>query len=169
MDRGRDRLVLWILLAHLPLGLLVAFLSETASIMHAVGEMAIVPVLAGIAYWQLAGRRVDGAWRRAGRGGNDPGGRGRAGARRDPPGCGDDGQAIEEIAVVASDTTAATGEVSTATADTSARVGEMRSRASALAATAEQLRALVGRFKLRDEGRGARGEGPRDRAGRLAA
>jgi methyl-accepting chemotaxis protein len=68
------------------------------------------------------------------------------------------GQAIEEIALVASDTTAATDEVSTATADTSARVGEMRSRASALAATAEQLRAMVGRFRLRGQESGVRSQ-----------
>ncbi len=58
------------------------------------------------------------------------------------------GTAIEEIAHVASDTTSATDEVSITTADTSMRMGEMRSTASALAATAEQLRALVGRFQL---------------------
>ena len=57
MDRGRDRLILWILPAHLPLVGLVAFLSDTASIMHAVGEMALMPVLAGVAYWHLSGRR----------------------------------------------------------------------------------------------------------------
>src|SRR5688572_7446008 len=57
MDRGRDRLLLWILLAHLPLGALVAFLQGTSSIMHALGEMAIIPVLAVLAYWQFAGRR----------------------------------------------------------------------------------------------------------------
>ena len=66
-------------------------------------------------------------------------------------------QVVEEIALVAGDTTAATDEVSKATADTSARVGEMRSRVATLATTAEQLRALVGRFKLRGEGRGTRG------------
>jgi methyl-accepting chemotaxis protein len=58
------------------------------------------------------------------------------------------GQAVEEIALVAGDTTAATDEVSSATADTSARMTEMRERAAGLAATAEQLRALVGRFRL---------------------
>jgi methyl-accepting chemotaxis protein len=58
------------------------------------------------------------------------------------------GEAVEEIALVAGDTTAATDEVSSATADTSSRMSEMRERAAGLAATAEQLRALVGRFRL---------------------
>src|SRR5215213_9356057 len=57
MDRARDRLLLWVLLAHLPLAGLVAFLGGTASIMHAVGEMAVMPIIALAAYPQLAGRR----------------------------------------------------------------------------------------------------------------
>ena len=63
------------------------------------------------------------------------------------------GQAIEEIALVASDTTAATNEVSAATVDTSGRMDEMRKKASDLAVTAEQLRSLVSRFELGDGAR----------------
>ena len=55
MDRGRDRLLFWTILAHLPLGALVALLHGTASFPHALADAAIVPALAVLAYWQLAG------------------------------------------------------------------------------------------------------------------
>lgn len=58
MDRGRDRLLLWIILAHLPLGALVAFLHGVPSLAHTLGEVAIVPALAAVAYWRLAGTRA---------------------------------------------------------------------------------------------------------------
>ena len=55
MDRGRDRLLLWILVAHLPLAALMAFIYYTSSLAHDLSEMAIIPVLGGLAYWRLAG------------------------------------------------------------------------------------------------------------------
>ena len=58
MDRGRDRLFLWLLLAHVPLVGLVAFVHDPSMLVHALGEMAIFPVLAGLAYWHLAGTRA---------------------------------------------------------------------------------------------------------------
>src|SRR4051794_41953846 len=58
MDRGRDRLLLWALLAHLPLAGLVAFISGTSISLHTAVELAIVPILAGLAYWQSAGTRA---------------------------------------------------------------------------------------------------------------
>ena len=58
MDRGRDRLLLWTILAHLPLGGLVALLHGTSSFPHALGEALVLPVLAALAYWQLAGTRA---------------------------------------------------------------------------------------------------------------
>ena len=265
MDRGRDRLLLWFLLAHAPLAGLVASIQDPSTLVHALGEAAILPVLAALAYWRLAGTRAfrcvgavlmmgysgllihlsggmielhfhvfvgmalliiyfdwlpisiagatialhhlvlnfvaptsvfaNGTSRsvvgihaifvvahaaglgyiaeRLRRGLTAVGSAADQLATVRPPelvatirGIADGdlshevhfdemagsahpvGLAIDEIALVAGDTTAATDEVSTASADTSARMGEMRSRASALAATAEQLRALVGRFRL---------------------
>ena len=58
MDRGRDRLLLWILLAHAPLGLLVAFLHGASSMAHVLGETAIVPALSLLVYWRMAGTRA---------------------------------------------------------------------------------------------------------------
>jgi methyl-accepting chemotaxis protein len=57
MDRGRDRLVLWILLAHLPLTALAAFFFGASSALHTLVEISVVPALAALAYWRLAGRR----------------------------------------------------------------------------------------------------------------
>src|SRR5262245_17145298 len=58
MDRGRDRLLLWILLAHLPLAGLVAFLSGTPLSLHILGEILLIPALAALGYWQFAGTRA---------------------------------------------------------------------------------------------------------------
>src|SRR5688572_30837732 len=58
MDRGRDRLLLWMLLAHLPLGLLVAFLNGASWTLHEVAEIVAVPLLAPLAYVRLAGTRA---------------------------------------------------------------------------------------------------------------
>src|SRR3954454_10211609 len=58
MDRGRDRLLLWILLAHLPLAGLVAFLSGASSSLHTLGEIVFIPALAALMYWQCAGTRA---------------------------------------------------------------------------------------------------------------
>ncbi len=58
MDRARDRLLLWIVLAHLPLAAMVALLHGTSSFLHTLGEVSLIPVLAGVAYWHLAGTRA---------------------------------------------------------------------------------------------------------------
>ena len=58
MERGRDRLLLWLLLAHLPLALFVALLQGSAPLFHAFGEAGSLAAVAGLAYWQLAETRA---------------------------------------------------------------------------------------------------------------
>src|SRR3954471_15359219 len=58
MDRGRDRLFLWLLLAQLPLAIVVDVFLGSSPVLHALGEGAPLAALAVVAYWQLAGTRA---------------------------------------------------------------------------------------------------------------
>ncbi|MGE3267376.1 MAG: methyl-accepting chemotaxis protein [Chloroflexota bacterium] len=58
MDRSRDRLLLWCILAQLPLAGPVLFLHGTASWPLAAAEVGMAPALAMLAYWRLAGTRA---------------------------------------------------------------------------------------------------------------
>jgi len=58
MDRSRDKLILWIVLAHLPLAGLVAFLHGESLSAPLLVEIVMLPALACLAYWRLAGTRA---------------------------------------------------------------------------------------------------------------
>jgi len=58
------------------------------------------------------------------------------------------GQSVQEIASIATESSAAIQEVSASTEEMGAQVEEVSAQAVALAETAQQLRALVTRFRL---------------------